>query len=929
MSVLDDYCDEIEEFADQTLCRYLEEFTAPVQGKEINDPVWGTISVGAGEAYILDSPLHQRLRRVRQLGVVHLVYPSALHTRFEHSLGVLDRVTQLASSISSASDGREVLKDREVRLLRFTALFHDVGHGLMSHVSENALAGRAALNELEGSFNALHGTEQKKLSEIAAYYLVKSPAVQELLERAFLAEGYVGSGSEVAEFVADTIVGARDLGGPLQLHELITGPYDADKLDYLARDAYFCGVPQLVDVNRLVQKIRVVPVDAESLPDGIAKRVDAKAGRHYLTCVDASGARTIDELALARALLFDKVYRHQKVRAAEAMVRSVFDCFQVDGAELCMVPLRLVDEQILDATAIQLDPWTGDSERTEAALDLIRRLRDRQLFVRAFGWSGTGRLAGGTFDNVQSDIAYDATLAVKRRPQNRAMAERIASLAVEIADRLDETEQWFHQIKPEVLPLYIQIDPPLPSKGRSLVRRAYLVQDDDSVRKFGDEFPDTEGWTDQYIVNREVGYVFAPKEIAPLVSIATETLLFDKFAMNQSRIGGTPNGALVEDLRLRLRACGFFNECPGSNLSCVSGETGSPSSDSYINHLLHFPIGANSNVGFSYSNSIVYAPGGGGGIPGTGGSSSSINFSTPWEDNFCEHRSWSTSQCAGGQGHQGQDIRPRTDTPAPGPAVPGTYPALVSYSSTTVVTSSGHTVKLRYGLLDFLYLHLSPRNANATVGARLDLGERVGMVNKINTGITHLHFEIKLSGVHRSPYRSLTESFQEKWRVRKSDWENNHVNCMYGVYYDFDFARWRAENNGSNCGNSQYVENALVNNSSTNCPDTNPCERVYFNGACNAANQQTWSMDPRNTRWWVGPGRNNFQTPVYRVQYDLYRAGYNPSWNLDCLWGSTSETAVRSFQSCNFLSVDGVVGTNTWGKMVDLNKTEPECSGAP
>ncbi|MCW2524707.1 MAG: hypothetical protein JWO63_3042, partial [Frankiales bacterium] len=121
--------------------------------KEFNDPVWGTIVLRALEVVLLDSPLLQRLRYVRQLGVVHLVYPAAHHTRLEHTIGVVAQADRLVESINEhfAEEGPIDLDKRN--LLRLAALCHDVGHGLMSHVSENALDNFEEVQELRTAFS--------------------------------------------------------------------------------------------------------------------------------------------------------------------------------------------------------------------------------------------------------------------------------------------------------------------------------------------------------------------------------------------------------------------------------------------------------------------------------------------------------------------------------------------------------------------------------------------------------------------------------------------------------------------------------------------------------------------------------------------------------------------------------------------------------
>ena len=140
----------LEGVADLICGRYLHPYVERIKSvgllrlgpKQIHDPVWGTISLRPLEVAIVDSPLLQRLRHLRQLGVAHWVYPSAGHSRFEHSLGVLFQTQQLTSAINRAGEtkySQQVISDDDVQMLRVAALIHDVGHPVLSHVSEYAL----------------------------------------------------------------------------------------------------------------------------------------------------------------------------------------------------------------------------------------------------------------------------------------------------------------------------------------------------------------------------------------------------------------------------------------------------------------------------------------------------------------------------------------------------------------------------------------------------------------------------------------------------------------------------------------------------------------------------------------------------------------------------------------------------------------------
>ncbi|QYZ79180.1 HD domain-containing protein [Methanofollis formosanus] len=225
--------------------------------KIVKDPVHGDVEVGETALTLLDSPVLQRLRHIRQLGFAHLVYPGANHTRFEHSLGTMHLAATLSRHLDLAPD--------ETDLVTAAALLHDIGHGPFSHVSE------AFMVELLG-----WGHEEVER-------LLATGATAALLDTC---------GLDPAE-VAAVINGRHRYAG------LIHGDLDVDRMDYLLRDAHYTGVPYgLVDAGRLVRSTVLTE-------NGVG--------------LDFSGINAAESLLIARTLMRPVVYYHHVSRIATSM----------------------------------------------------------------------------------------------------------------------------------------------------------------------------------------------------------------------------------------------------------------------------------------------------------------------------------------------------------------------------------------------------------------------------------------------------------------------------------------------------------------------------------------------------------------------------------------------------------------------------------
>jgi len=225
--------------------------------KQIKDPVHGYIEVPTPLVPLLDTEAVQRLRYIKQLGFVYLVYPGANHTRFEHSLGTMHLASLLARQLDLSKD--------DTLLVCTAALLHDIGHGPFSHASEK-------LRAEYGPFSH---------DEIGPFLI--TPEISDILEE---------NGTDPKEI-------AGIVAGNHRLAEIIHGDLDVDRMDYLLRDAHYTGVPYgNLDAGRLIQSLVFTG-------DGLA--------------IKESGIAAAESLLIARTLMGPSVYYHHVGRITEEM----------------------------------------------------------------------------------------------------------------------------------------------------------------------------------------------------------------------------------------------------------------------------------------------------------------------------------------------------------------------------------------------------------------------------------------------------------------------------------------------------------------------------------------------------------------------------------------------------------------------------------
>lgn len=292
--------------------------------KKIFDPVHHFIELSNAEARLLDLPIMQRLRRLRQLGLAYFAFPSAEHSRFTHALGALAMGTRAFDEIARLSadvfrDAEDVAYQR--RLVRIALLLHDIGHGPFSHACEAVL----------GVMHESRTTEILKMPDVRA--------------------GIEALDVDAADVLA-LILGDPSAKYPA-LRELVSGPnLDADRMDYLQRDAYFTGVVSgRYDVDQLVGSMRVFNRDGKAILG-----------------IDYRGVVALESFVLARYMMFASVYFHHTTRLFERILQDVLRELWPDPRALDPIDefLRWDDFRVLNELR---------DKQSEAARALRERIR--------------------------------------------------------------------------------------------------------------------------------------------------------------------------------------------------------------------------------------------------------------------------------------------------------------------------------------------------------------------------------------------------------------------------------------------------------------------------------------------------------------------------------------------------------------------------
>jgi len=300
--------------------------------KIVRDPIHGDIKITGCLVDLLETPEVQRLHNIKQLGFAHLVFPGAHHTRFEHSLGSSMIASQIADILS--------LKESEKTLLTCAAQLHDIGHGPFSHTLESILLQRFGVDHVDLTEKLILG--EYRIFEEEEQAFITAPSVHEILEK-----------HQVNKKEIISIIRGKPSKKPY-MGQLLNSTIDVDQLDYLMRDAYYTGVAYgMIDLQRLLRTMMIYKGNLAMMRKGVS---------------------VVENILMARALMYSSVYYHKTVRIPELMLSKALE--EISDAEPFEF-FRMTDAEIMVSLKTM-----GRFQQ-----EIITRLKYRDLFKQAYAVS--------------------------------------------------------------------------------------------------------------------------------------------------------------------------------------------------------------------------------------------------------------------------------------------------------------------------------------------------------------------------------------------------------------------------------------------------------------------------------------------------------------------------------------------------------------
>lgn len=489
---LDRLKSKIEEFVDEHLPK--EPPPRGSRSKIIHECIWGTNLFSKDEINFIDTRLLQRLRRIHQTGLAYFTYPTAIHTRFDHTLGTIIQCSRLTDELIRKQKLRneELLTKEHILPLRLSALFHDCGHGIFSHTSEELYA---LLNEIQEA--TMEGNEFENSPQ--PHELLSSLIVQS--ERFKLYFNKVGLDCDVAQL--PKCITGNESDSRKYISDILYSIFDGDKIDYIHRDAHFSGLPLRIDLDRLWYGI-----DIKEIPIG---------GKKYTKLsISHTATEPLEQIMFHRTMLYPTLYQHQKVRSCDCMFKGIIEYIRKMSSGVKMgnkiVTFKNVEDFLYgtDDEFLNIGMNTNDANLKR----LFENLLYRKLFHRVILISAR---------TVADEAAYAEMLNFRNDKSPEAYKER-RNIAEEICRQANNKG-----IK--VLPEEIWLDLPENVKSSRDAEEAFVFVNHDTKDEFipaKDIFPISD-WVRQIDIHKWEGSLFAPAELQEKIAPIAKDVIENRF----------------------------------------------------------------------------------------------------------------------------------------------------------------------------------------------------------------------------------------------------------------------------------------------------------------------------------------------------------------------------------------------------------------
>ena len=449
----------------------------------------GTIRLSEFEVPIMDMPIVQRLKNITQLGAAHQVYPTAHHTRFDHSLGVLYHASKMWDNLARNNQFNFLPNESRMKLLnniRAAALLHDIGHGPFSHVSEYIM------KDFFNVRDSLLSNDIENPHELLAYHMLQTDCFKNFFDT--LNDNYKDVDYHL-ENISKIIVAKTIKNEDQYVTDFINSQIDADKMDYILRDSYFSGVSLSLEIERLFHGLQI-------------EEEDTYFGKRRKIVVNRYGVNAVEQLMFSKIMLNFAIYHHQKVRAFDQTLIAIFRMMMEDD--------EIEDEyrikKVTDLLRMTDQSIFGFAHKKYRVCDMIKRYMTRNIYKRVLVINPM------TIKNHGEDAIKELNDLCKRVERQ----EEIRELNRLLASRLGKENNEY----------IVAFDiPNISLKGE--IKQKIIINHKGEFQPLSDIFPQKE-WLEIFEAHKWTGYLFALDEYREKAVFEGKKLLNEKYGIKLS-----------------------------------------------------------------------------------------------------------------------------------------------------------------------------------------------------------------------------------------------------------------------------------------------------------------------------------------------------------------------------------------------------------